>query len=213
MTRNESDDHRRAAATDDDSPRRGRRAGKPDTRAHIAETALTLFLRDGFSATSMRAVARAAECDPALVHHYFSSKEQLFFDAMNIWFDVDSAIAFITATGPRGVGRRLFAALTAIYEKYGPELLGNLVAHDDVRSMFVRVISGRITTVSEEFVPGRHARRALAAHAEAIIAGFATTRYLLATEHAAALTPDEAVAAYGDLLQCAIDAAIPATPR
>ena len=34
-----------------------------------------------------------------------------------------------------------------------------------------------------------------------------------ATEHAAALTPDEAVAAYGDLLQCAIDAAIPATPR
>ncbi|HET8768799.1 MAG TPA: helix-turn-helix domain-containing protein, partial [Pedococcus sp.] len=50
---------------------RGRRPGGADTRAGIVAAARAEFAENGYDATSLRAVARRAEVDPALVHHYF----------------------------------------------------------------------------------------------------------------------------------------------
>lgn len=47
------------------------------TRARIRDAAIGLFGRDGFAATSVRAVARAAGVSPALVLHHFGSKDEL----------------------------------------------------------------------------------------------------------------------------------------
>ena len=47
------------------------------TRARIRDTAIVLFGRDGFAATSVRAVATAAGVSPALVLHHFGSKDEL----------------------------------------------------------------------------------------------------------------------------------------
>jgi AcrR family transcriptional regulator len=47
------------------------------TRARIRDAAITLFGRDGFAATSIRAVAKAAGVSPALVLHHFGSKDEL----------------------------------------------------------------------------------------------------------------------------------------
>ena len=99
---------------------RGRRPGSPETREHILAVAWEVFLRDGYFAVSLRAVARAAECDPALIHYYFSSKEQLFFEAMHVPINADRVIDYVTSPGLPGIGRRLFAFLTAVYESpYG----------------------------------------------------------------------------------------------
>ncbi|HBX80628.1 MAG TPA: hypothetical protein DEG88_02075 [Propionibacteriaceae bacterium] len=57
---------------------RGRRPGHEDTRGDIACAALRLFDRQGYDGASLRAIAREAGVDPALVHHYFDSKAQLF---------------------------------------------------------------------------------------------------------------------------------------
>ena len=57
---------------------RGRRPGRSGTRAAIMQAALNLFSRDGYDKVSLRAVAREADVDPALVHHYFDSKAELF---------------------------------------------------------------------------------------------------------------------------------------
>jgi len=46
-------------------------------RARIREAALELFARDGFEATSVRAIASAAGVSPALVMHHFGSKDDL----------------------------------------------------------------------------------------------------------------------------------------
>ena len=56
---------------------RGRRPGNDDTRGTIARSALELFDSQGYDATSLRAIARHAQVDPALVHHYYASKPQL----------------------------------------------------------------------------------------------------------------------------------------
>jgi AcrR family transcriptional regulator len=65
----------------------GRRPGKADTRQEIIEAARRVFAERGYDGTSLRAVARAAAVDPALVHHYFEGKADLFVFAMALPFD------------------------------------------------------------------------------------------------------------------------------
>lgn len=47
------------------------------TRARIRDAAIVLFGRDGFAATSVRAIAAVAGVSPALVLHHFGSKDEL----------------------------------------------------------------------------------------------------------------------------------------
>jgi AcrR family transcriptional regulator len=65
----------------------GRRPGGADTRGEIIEAAQRVFADKGYDGTSLRAVARAAGVDPALVHHYFDGKASLFVAAMALPFD------------------------------------------------------------------------------------------------------------------------------
>lgn len=57
---------------------RGRRPGHDDTRGMIREVAIRQFEQQGYDATSLRGIAREAGVDPALIHHYFDTKAQLF---------------------------------------------------------------------------------------------------------------------------------------
>lgn len=65
----------------------GRRPGNADTRGEIVEAATRVFAAKGYDGTSLRAVAREAGVDPALVHHYFDGKASLFVAAMALPFD------------------------------------------------------------------------------------------------------------------------------
>ena len=50
-------------------------AGEPATRDRILSSARTEFAERGYDKASVRAIARGAVVDPALVHHYFGTKE------------------------------------------------------------------------------------------------------------------------------------------
>ena len=65
----------------------GRRPGNPDTRTEIVAAARALFAEVGYDRTSIRAIARRAGVDAALVHHYFDGKAALFVAAMALPFD------------------------------------------------------------------------------------------------------------------------------
>src|SRR6201997_5824390 len=51
--------------------------------ARILDAARSEFAENGWAGTTIRAVARAADVDPALVYHYFGSKEGLLDAATN----------------------------------------------------------------------------------------------------------------------------------
>ncbi len=54
------------------------------TQERILCAARELFSRSGYDRTTIRAVAAAAKVDPALVMHYFGSKEELFGEAIRV---------------------------------------------------------------------------------------------------------------------------------
>ncbi|TDD68242.1 TetR/AcrR family transcriptional regulator [Actinomadura darangshiensis] len=68
----------------------GRRPGPTETREKILAEARDLFAEKGYDGASLRAIARAAGVDPALVHHFFGNKEGVFIEAMR--FPVDPSV-------------------------------------------------------------------------------------------------------------------------
>lgn len=73
--------------TTPDRKRPGRPPGPSDTRDRILTAARELFARNGIDNTSIRAIASDAGVDPALVHHYFGTKTELFAAAIHIPLD------------------------------------------------------------------------------------------------------------------------------
>lgn len=57
---------------------RGPRGARGEVRRRIREAALRSFADHGLDGASTRSIARDADCDPALVRYYFSSKQELF---------------------------------------------------------------------------------------------------------------------------------------
>jgi AcrR family transcriptional regulator len=67
--------------------RTGRRPGEGNTRALVLEAARALFAEQGYDGASMRAIAARASVDPALIHHYFGTKQDLFVESLGLPLD------------------------------------------------------------------------------------------------------------------------------
>ncbi len=68
--------------------RTGRRPGAGDTREDILVAAREVFAERGYDGATVRRRGRAlAGVDPALLYHYFGSKQQLFVAAMELPYD------------------------------------------------------------------------------------------------------------------------------
>jgi AcrR family transcriptional regulator len=80
----------------------GRRPGKRDTRADILAAARAAFLEEGYERPSLRAIARRAGVDPALVHHYFDGKAALFAEVMRLGRDPREIALEMAAGGQDG---------------------------------------------------------------------------------------------------------------
>ena len=83
----------------------GRRQGDPRTRETIVDAARAEFLERGYTATTIRSVARRAEVDPALVYHYFTDKATLYGSTVSLPADprqiLDSVQSDETSIGVR----------------------------------------------------------------------------------------------------------------
>ncbi|MBE1588606.1 TetR family transcriptional regulator [Nonomuraea angiospora] len=90
-----------------DKRRPGRRPGSADTRGEILAAARKVFGEKGFDKATVRGIAREANVDPALVHHYFETKEGMFAAAMRLPFSPENIVKTLVE-GPREeVGERL----------------------------------------------------------------------------------------------------------
>lgn len=94
--------------------RTGRRPGASDTRGEILAAARQVFAEKGFDKASVRGIAREAAVDPALVHHYFETKEGLFVAAMHLPIDPVEVLGQLME-GPREeIGERLVRLILTV---------------------------------------------------------------------------------------------------
>jgi AcrR family transcriptional regulator len=183
---------------------RGRRPGAPDTRAEVLAAARASFAEKGFRGTTIRAVAAAAGVDPALVHHYFGSKDDLFLAALQMPVDPRELLAPVVAQGPDGAGERLLRTFLSVWDD--PDTQVQLLAV--VRSV---LSADGATLLQEGFIPvvvGPVLAQLVADRPEVRIplvtsqvVGLIVTRYLIALPPMAHMPAEEVVARIGPVLQ------------
>ncbi|MGH2736368.1 MAG: TetR family transcriptional regulator, partial [Actinomycetota bacterium] len=98
------------------SPRSGRRPGDSGARDAILEAARATFGEAGYEGATIRAVARRAGVDPALVHHYFGNKEHLFTAAMELPIDPGDVVERLLAERPERLGESLLRFFLTVWE-------------------------------------------------------------------------------------------------
>ncbi len=194
--------------------RSGRRPGNQDTRSSILDSARRTFAEKGYDKASIRAIAAGAGVDPALVHHYFGTKEQLFLAAMNAPINPAEMIPRALA-GPRDqAGIRLVRLVLSVWDS---------PAGAAALAMFRSALSNEWTArLLREFVITQILRRAVAdlvlEPAEAPlrstlvatqIAGLMVARYVLKLEPLAGADAEVLVAAIGPNVQRFLDDPMP----
>ncbi|WP_458316226.1 TetR/AcrR family transcriptional regulator [Mycolicibacterium brisbanense] len=107
--------------------RPGRPPGPSDTRERILASARELFARNGIDKTSIRAIATDAGVDPALVHHYYGTKTQLFAAAIHIPIDPMTVIGPLREVPVEQLGHTLPSILLPLWDsEMGKGLIATL---------------------------------------------------------------------------------------
>jgi AcrR family transcriptional regulator len=102
--------------------RRGRRSGNDHSREAILLAARKLFAEQGFDGTSLRQVAREASVDPAMVHHFFKGKDELFASSVELPADPEDVLAGVETLDPGARAEALICAVVRLWE--GPAQAG-----------------------------------------------------------------------------------------
>lgn len=131
--------------------RTGRRAGDSGTRAAILEAARDQFAERGYEGATIRAIAAVAKVDPALVHHFYGTKERLFAAAMQLPFVPSEAIAAALADRPadQPAGAHLVRTALGLWDSPGVReafvgILRSALTSDQAAAMLREFVSGAI---------------------------------------------------------------------
>jgi AcrR family transcriptional regulator len=185
--------------------RSGRRPGSGDTRADILAAAQASFGERGFEGATIRGIGTRAGVDPALVHHYFGSKQQLFVAAMEFPIDVATMIPQLLDGPTDEVGERLVRLILEAWESptVRPLLLGVLrsATTDPVAAAMLRQLldEGPILALARSIDRPHASLRATLAGSQLI--GLALARYVVGVEPLASATPEALVRAVGPTIQ------------
>ncbi|HEV7186306.1 MAG TPA: TetR family transcriptional regulator [Blastococcus sp.] len=188
------------------SRRSGRRPGNPDTRDVVLAAARTAFAERGFDGATIRGIAADAGVDPALVHHYFGSKDKLFLAAVEAPADPADLLPEVLSAPRDELGAAVVRLLLKVWDgpmqPAGLALLRSAVSNEWTAKLLreflvAKVLRKVVSTLG--FDPDvRAARISLVASQ---IIGLVMARYVLRLEPLASATPDEVVAAIGPTVQ------------
>lgn len=177
--------------------------------ARILREARASFAEHGYAGTTVRAVARAADVDPALVYHYYDSKEGLLDAATTPPQSFLDQIVTAWQTPQDELGEQLVRRTLRNWENsdHGPvlqavlQIAGNEpAAREKLRAIIQRSMMGPSAQALDE--SERLARSGLIASQ---LMGPAFMRYIWKIEPIATMTEDDLVAAIAPTIQRYLD--------
>lgn len=185
-------------------PRTGRRPGAGGTRERILAAARSHFSETGYEGSTIRGIAAAAAVDPALVLHYFGSKEGIFQAAVDFPVNPADFLPGLLAPGLNGLGERLVLFFLETWDSSkGSPLLGiirsavsNEAAARLLRDFVSREVLGRLAEAIELDRP--QLRASLAASQ---LVGLAMLRYVVRLEPLASASHGEVAGWIGPTIQ------------
>lgn len=186
--------------------RRGRpRAGESDARERILAAAVDEFGASGYDGATIRGIAGRAGVDPALVHHHFGTKADLFGETVHAPMRPDLVVPEILAGDRDRVGERIVRYLLETWEK--PEVrkrgvvllrtaIGNRLTTPLLAEFLSRELLSRLARALD--VDDAELRASLVASQ---IAGLLIARYVLRLPTLAEASVDDLVARVGPTVQ------------
>ncbi|MYS55506.1 TetR family transcriptional regulator [Streptomyces sp. SID6013] len=189
-----------------------RRRGRPprtesgDTRDRILVTAREEFSERGYEKTSVRGIAKAAGVDPALVHHYFGTKEQVFEAAIEVAFAPALRAPEAIGDAPLDeVGERLTRFILGLWENPATRtpllaIVRSAVNNETAAAVFRRLIAAQLLrrVAAQVGLPDAELRVELAA---AQLVGCAMLRYVMKVEPLASADPEQIIARLAPVVQ------------
>jgi AcrR family transcriptional regulator len=185
--------------------RTGRRPGTSDTRDQILAVARRQFATRGYDATSLRGIATDAKVDPALLIHYFGTKEGLFTAATGLPAGLSEVFA-----GQQGQTLRDFSeSLARSYLRFVDSdqsrnailaLVRSAVSNENAAAMLREFLAAELLPVIASRTGHENAplRAGLVA---AQLMGVAMLRHVVRLDPVARATPDEIVALVAPVIE------------
>ncbi|MEV5649914.1 TetR family transcriptional regulator [Nocardia sp. NPDC052254] len=187
------------------SERTGRRAGESGTRAAILDAARSRFAEVGFDKASIRSIAGAAGVDPALVHHYFGTKQQLFSATLNLPIDPEMIRAPIRAAAPGDLGETVVRTVVGAWDssigEHAVAAFRGILAGGDAALARSFLLEVALKDVRErvDTPPGTGTTRVVLAVSQMI--GLLVARKILRVEPVASMPLDDLAALAGPTIQ------------
>ena len=186
--------------------RKGRRPGNPDTQGQILEAASREFASRGYDSATIRGVATAAGVDPALVLHYFGTKEQLFVATLHVPVNPAAIVrGILDDTEPGQMGERLIATMLSVWDATAHRnpliaVLRSVAGEGPVADTVRQFIERSIIAAFAERLPGPEPQlRAVLIGSQ--VAGLLLARYVVRLEPLASADPRRLAAIYGPTIQ------------
>lgn len=178
--------------------RTGRRPGTPQTRDAILAVARRGFATRGYDATSLRGIAAEAGVDPALVLHYFGSKERLFVAATGMPASLLELFATLEGLPVADRMRALVRGYLEVVDSDSSRnaiiaLVRSAVSNDQAAAMLREFMTAQLLPVIAALT-GEPDARLRASLVAAQLIGMAVLRHVVKVEPLAKATPDEIVA-------------------
>jgi AcrR family transcriptional regulator len=199
--------------------RTGRRPGVSGTREAILDAARRAFAEQGYQRATIRGVAELAGVDPALVHHYFGTKQELFVAAVQLPVNPVEQLAAVLAEEPDLVGRRLVETFLSIWDHAADQspllaLVRSAVGDEQAAGMLREFITEELLGEIARRLGSPDARlRATLVGSQVV--GLILVRYIIKVEPLASAPAAQVAAAIGPTLQRYLTgdiAAVPAAP-
>lgn len=185
--------------------RTGRRPGPSTTRADILAAARASFAELGYDRTSVRGIAARAGVDPALVHRFFGSKDDLLVAALTVMMNPRERIPDLMEGDETELGERLMRYFLSVWEQSPSRevLIGMLrssMSNEHAATLLREFFGGEVLARVAGALGHEDARLRATLVASQLL-GVAMVRYIIRIEPLASASAETIVAAYAPTLQ------------
>lgn len=177
--------------------RTGRRPGSPDTRQAILDVARRMFATSGYEATSLRGIATEADVDPALLIHYFGSKQDLFVAAAGLPAGLTELLADLAERPLPEFASSLVRTYLQFIDSDSSRnailaLVRSAVSNERAATMLRELLTVELLSVLVRLTDHADARLRASLVAAQLV-GIAMLRHVVRAEPVATASPDEIV--------------------